>query len=92
VHPELVEVSTRFDKPIAAICHGPWMLVEANAVSGQTLTSRPSLKTDIQNAGGTRVDREVVIDRGLVTSRKPEDLPGWMAEFAKATDHPRSTH
>jgi protease I len=74
-------------KPIAAICHGPWTLVEANAVSGRTLTSWPSLKTDIQNAGGIWVDQEVVVDRGLVTSRKPEDLPKFnsamVAEFAK---------
>jgi protease I len=75
-------------KPIAAICHGPWTLIEANAVSGRTLTSWPSLKTDIQNAGGTWVDQEVVIDHGLVTSRKPEDLPKFnsamVAEFAKS--------
>jgi protease I len=61
-------------KPIAAICHGPWTLIEAGGVRGRTLTSWPSLKTDLQNAGATWVDREVVVDKGLVTSRKPDDL------------------
>jgi protease I len=68
-------------KPIAAICHGPWTLVEANAVSGHTLTSWPSLRTDIVNAGGAWVDKEVVSDRGLVTSRKPDDLPAFNREM-----------
>jgi protease I len=62
-------------KPVAAICHGPWMLVEAGAVRGRTLTSWPSLQTDIRNAGGTWVDEEVVVDNGVVTSRKPADIP-----------------
>jgi protease I len=74
-------------KPVAAICHGPWVLVEADVVEGRTLTSWPSVKTDIQNAGGTWVDREVVVDEGLVTSRKPDDLPAFCAkaveEFAE---------
>lgn len=61
-------------KPVAAICHGPWMLVEADVLSGRTLTSWSSLKTDIKNAGGTWVDEEVVVDSGLVTSRNPNDL------------------
>jgi protease I len=64
-------------KPVAAICHGPWTLVEADVVAGRTLTSWPSLKTDIQNAGGTWVDEEVHVDSGLVTSRKPDDLPAF---------------
>jgi protease I len=64
-------------KPVAAICHGPWMLVEAGAVRGKTLTSWPSLKTDIVNAGGRWVDREVVADGNLVTSRKPDDIPAF---------------
>ena len=76
-------------KPIAAICHGPWTLVEAGVVRGRTLTSWPSLKTDIENAGGTWVDEEVHTDRGLVTSRKPADLPAFNAkiveEFAEGT-------
>ena len=61
-------------KPVAAICHGPWVLVEAGVVEGRTLTSWPSLKTDVRNAGGTWVDEEVHVDSGLVTSRKPDDL------------------
>jgi protease I len=64
-------------KPVAAICHGPWTLVEADVVRGRTLTSWPSLKTDIRNAGGEWVDEEVHVDGGLVTSRKPDDLPAF---------------
>jgi protease I len=64
-------------KPVAAICHGPWVLVEAGAVSGRKLTSWPTLQTDIRNAGGNWVDREVVVDQGLVTSRKPDDIPAF---------------
>jgi protease I len=62
------------DKPVGSVCHGPWMLVEADAVHGRTLTSWPSLKTDIRNAGGSWVDKQVEVDQKLVTSRKPEDL------------------
>jgi len=61
-------------KPVAAICHGPWVLVEAGVVDGRTITSWPSLKTDIENAGGTWVDEQVHVDNGLVTSRNPDDL------------------
>jgi deglycase len=64
-------------KPIAVICHGPWMLVEAGVARGRTLTSWPTLQTDIRNAGGTWVDREVVVDDGIVTSRKPDDIPAF---------------
>jgi protease I len=64
-------------KPVAAICHGPWMLIEAGVVAGRTLTSWPSLRTDIRNAGGNWVDEEVVVDHGLVTSRKPDDIPAF---------------
>ena len=64
-------------KPVAAICHGPWTLVEADVVKGRTLTSWPSIQTDIKNAGGTWVDEEVHVDEGLVTSRKPDDLPAF---------------
>lgn len=75
-------------KPVAAICHGPWMLVEADVVYGRTLTSWPSLKTDISNAGGSWVDQEVVVDEGLVTSRNPDDLPAFcdkaVEEFAES--------
>ncbi|MCC6832563.1 MAG: type 1 glutamine amidotransferase [Thermoleophilia bacterium] len=66
-------------KPVAAICHAPWMLVQADAVRGRTLTSWPSLATDIENAGGTRVNREVCRDGNLVTSRGPHDLPAFCA-------------
>ena len=69
------------EKPVAAICHGLWMLVEADVVEGRTLTSWPSVKTDIRNAGGNWVDREVVVDNGLVTSRKPDDLPAFCAKM-----------
>jgi protease I len=74
-------------KPIAAICHAPWVLVEAGIAKGATLTSFPSLQTDIRNAGGTWVDEEVVVDQGLVTSRNPDDIPAFSAkaveEFAE---------
>jgi protease I len=66
-------------KPVAAICHAPWLLVEADVVDGRRLTSWPSLKTDIENAGGQWVDEEVCVDHGLVTSRKPEDLAAFCA-------------
>lgn len=64
-------------KPVGAICHGPWMLVEADVVNGKTLTSWPSIKTDLRNAGAEWVDQEVVVDDGLVTSRKPADIPAF---------------
>jgi protease I len=74
-------------KPVAAICHGPWTLIEADVIRGRTVTSWPSLKTDIRNAGGLWVDEEVHVDQGLVTSRKPDDLPAFCAkaieEFAE---------
>lgn len=68
-------------KPVAAICHGPWMLVEAGVAKGRTITSWPSLQTDLRNAGADWVDREVVVDEGLVTSRKPDDLPAFNAKM-----------
>jgi protease I len=64
-------------KPVASICHGPWTLVEADVVKGRKLTSYPSIKTDVKNAGGNWVDQEVVVDQGLVTSRSPDDLPAF---------------
>src|SRR3954452_15285905 len=70
-------------KPVAAICHGPWTLVEADVVRGRTLPSWPSLQTDIRNAGGRWVDEEVVVDQGLVTSRKPDDLPAFNAKLVE---------
>lgn len=80
-------------KPVGVICHGPWTMVEADVVRGRTLTSWPSVRTDIRNAGGTVVDQEVVIDKGLVSSRSPQDLPAFCSaiveEFAKG---PPPTH
>ena len=74
-------------KPIAAICHAPWLLIEAGAVKGRSLTSWPSLQTDLQNAGADWVDRDVVTDEGIVTSRKPDDIPAFnkkmIEEFAE---------
>jgi protease I len=70
-------------KPVGAICHGPWMLVEADVVRGRTVTSWPSLQTDLRNAGGDWVDREVVVDGDLVTSRKPDDLPAFCAALVE---------
>lgn len=74
-------------KPVAVICHGPWTLVEANVLKGRTLTSWPSLRTDIENAGGNWVDKEVVVDQGLVSSRRPDDLEAFCSkaieEFAE---------
>lgn len=76
-------------KPVAAICHGPWLLVEADVVRNRTMTSWPSLQTDLRNAGADWVDRDVVTDMGLVTSRKPDDIPAFNAkmleEFAEGS-------
>jgi len=78
---ELVQQFFAQGKPVGVICHGPWMLVEAGVVRDRTVTSWPSLRTDIGNAGGTWVDEEVVVDNGLVTSRKPDDLPAFNAKI-----------
>lgn len=80
-------------KPVGAICHGPWMLVEADCVRGRTVTSWPSVQTDLKNAGANWVDQEVVCDQGLVTSRKPEDIPAFtkkLVEEIKEGIHARS--
>ncbi|HET7327699.1 MAG TPA: type 1 glutamine amidotransferase domain-containing protein [Nocardioidaceae bacterium] len=81
-------------KPVAVICHGPWTLVEADVVRGRTLTSWPSLQTDLRNAGATWVDEEVVVDAGLVSSRKPDDLEAFCAkmveEFAEGVHEDQS--
>jgi protease I len=70
-------------KPVGVICHGPWMLVEAGVVRGRKVTSWPTLQTDIRNAGGEWVDEEVVVDQGLVTSRKPDDLPAFTKKIVE---------
>jgi protease I len=79
-------VKSFFDegKAVAAICHGPWTLIEAGAVDGRTLTSWPSLQTDIRNAGGNWVDQELVMDNGLITSRKPDDIPAFNKKIIEA--------
>ena len=68
-------------KPVAAICHGPWLLAEAEAIDGRTLTSWPSIRTDLKHAGAIVVDREVVVDDNLITSRKPDDIPAFNREL-----------
>ena len=83
---DAVEFTRRFfeaGKPVGAICHGPWMLVEAGVVDGLTLTSFPSIQTDVKHAGGNWVDEEVHVDKGLVTSRKPDDLPAFNAKIVE---------
>jgi protease I len=71
-------------KPVAAICHGPWLLVEAGVVDGRDVTSYPSIRTDMENAGGRWHDEAVVVDRGLITSRSPEDIPAFIAGIVEA--------
>lgn len=86
MNPEAVDFARSFfltRKPVAAICHGPWTLVEAGVVQGRRMTSWPSLRTDITNAGGHWVDEPVVVDHGLVTSRKPDDLPQFCEKMIK---------
>jgi protease I len=94
MHENAVEFVRSFfeaGKPVGAICHAPWMLVEADVVRGRPVTSWPSLKTDIRNAGGKWEDKEVIVDDGLVTSRKPDDIPAFsekiIEEFAEG-QHP----
>jgi protease I len=70
-------------KPVAAICHGPWTLIEAGVVKGRTLTSFPTLRTDINNAGGIWADQEVIVDHGLITSRNPKDLPAFCSKLVE---------
>ena len=94
--PEAVAFAKAFfdaGKPVASICHGPWTVIEAGAARGRRLTSWPSLKTDLKNAGAEWVDQEVVVDQGLVTSRKPDDIPafnpGMIKLFASARGQSR---
>lgn len=88
---EFVRHFFRQGKPVAAICHAAWVLIDAEVVSGRTLTSWPAIKTDVRNAGATWVDEDVVVDNGLVTSRKPDDIPAFnekmIEEFAEGR-HP----
>ncbi len=98
-NPRAVDFVKRFvesGKPIAAICHGPWTLIEANAVQGRRVTSWPSLRTDLKNAGAHWVDQEVVVDNGIVTSRKPDDIPAFnrkmIEEFAEGSHGQRQTY
>jgi protease I len=92
LEPEAVNFVRRFfeaGKPVAAICHGPWLLIDAGVAKGRTVTSWPSIRLDLKNAGANVVDEEVVVDRGLVTSRKPDDIPAFnrkmIEEFAEGT-------
>jgi protease I len=92
LEPEAAQFVRKFfeaGKPVAAICHGPWLLIDAGVVKGRTVTSWPSIRTDLANAGASVVDQEVVVDRGLVTSRKPDDIPAFnrkmIEEFAEGT-------
>jgi protease I len=80
----LVRSFAQAGKPVAAICHGPWLLVEADLVKGRTVTSWPSIRTDLRNAGADVVDREVVVDGNLITSRKPDDIPAFSEAVIKA--------
>lgn len=84
---EFVRHFFRQGKPVAAICHAPWVLIDAEVVSGRTITSWPAIRTDVRNAGATWVDQDVVVDNGLVTSRKPDDIPAFnekmIEEFAE---------
>ena len=94
--PEALEFTRHFfreGKPVAAICHGPWVLIDAGVVRGRTLTSWPAIKTDVRNAGGNWVNEEVVVDNGLVTSRKPDDIPAFnkkmIEEFCEGKHAPQ---
>ncbi len=88
---EFVRHFFREGKPVAAICHGLWVLIDAGVIRGRTVTSWPAIKTDVRNAGANWVDREVVVDNGLVTSRKPDDIPAFnekmIEEFCEGRHH-----
>lgn len=81
---EVVRGFVRAGKPVAAICHGPWLLAEAGVLPGRTVTCWPSIRTDLANAGADVVDEPVVVDGNLITSRRPEDIPAFIAAFRKA--------
>jgi len=82
----LVKAFAQSGKPIAAICHGPWLLVEADVVKGKTVTSWPSIRTDLRNAGAQVVDQEVAIDGQFITSRKPDDIPAFSKALIEAVN------
>ena len=89
LEPEAIGIIREFDaakKPVAAICHGPWLLAEADIVRGRTVTCWPSIRTDLRNAGATVVDRESVTDGNLITSRKPGDIPAFTEALMAALD------
>ncbi|MDP9100359.1 MAG: type 1 glutamine amidotransferase [Verrucomicrobiota bacterium] len=88
---EFVRHFFREGKPVAAICHAPWVLIDAGVVRGRTLTSWPAIKSDVRNAGGNWVDREVVVDNGLVTSRKPDDIPAFNEKMIEEFGEGRHT-
>jgi protease I len=81
---ELVKAFDDAGKPLALVCHGPWLLISAGCASGRRVTSWPSLQDDLRNAGATWVDEEVVVDRNLITSRKPDDLPAFVSAIQSA--------
>lgn len=91
INDDALEVITEFsaqNKPIAAICHGPWLLIEAKLIDGVTATSYKSIRTDMENAGARWRDEEVVFDRGIITSRNPDDLEAFCKTIIKAVEHP----
>lgn len=81
---DLIKAFDKAGKPLAAICHGPWLLVEADVVKGKTVTSWPSIRTDLRNAGGNVVDEPAAVDGHLITSRNPDDVPDFNAAIARA--------
>ena len=85
--PEIVREFLDAGKPVAAICHAPWLLIEADVVKGKRVTSWPSVRTDLRNAGADVVDQEVVVDGQLITSRKPDDIPAFNDAIARALTH-----
>ena len=84
----LVKAFAQSGKPVAAICHGPWLLVEADVVKGRTVTSWPSIRTDLRNAGAEVVDEQVVVDGNFITSRKPDDIPAFSKALIEAVNAP----
>jgi protease I len=86
---KLVKAFLASGKPVAAVCHGPWLLIEADAVDGRKATSWPSLRTDMENAGAEWVDQQVVVDDGIITSRKPEDLDAFVKKIIEEVEEGR---